>query len=187
MPEYDVVLSSRPNCQLAPWPVEHPYVEACWAAKIGPTGVLLMRRTAAMTTDGPVTLPLNELAATLGVGDRVLTRAMQRVASFRCGVVHGHDDPPPGPIRFAVYDHVTSLHTGVVAKAPEAVRDAHHRLSRAAIDASLATPAGGGEPPDPAGDYLRMLSARGVATTPVPGSPAPSPFARLSSPTPPSL
>ncbi len=74
-----------------------------------------------------------------------------------------------------------------MAKAPEAVRDAHHRLTRAAIDATLATGPGGGEPPDPGGAYLRMLNARGVATTPVPDPPAPSPFARLSSPTPPSL
>lgn len=160
------------------WPVEHPYVECCWAPRLGPTGVLLVRRAAELTRDGPVRLPLEELASALGVKPAVLARTMRRVTSFRLGHAEGLELAPPGPVRFSVYDRVPSLGVAQLGHVGTLACSWHHRFTAQAVastPASRPSPVvsepGGRGTPAPAPLTARLDPAGAAAATTGPTRP----------------
>ncbi len=53
----------------AGFPLDHPYLEQCWAPVIGPTSVLLLRRLPVLWRENvSIELELEELAGSLGLG-----------------------------------------------------------------------------------------------------------------------
>ena len=111
------------------FPLDHEYVERCWTSVIGPTGVMVLRRAAALfaESDRP-TVDLIELARDLGLigsdGPRRMRRTIGRLMRL-------------GFLAFAsasevdVVVEVAPLPTRDLRRASAALRADHHRHVRA--------------------------------------------------------
>ena len=74
-----------------------PYVEQCWGAVVGPSGIAILRRLPVLWThQEPAHMPPDELARTLGLGPGTglrgrFNRALERLTQFRLAewVEHG--------------------------------------------------------------------------------------------------
>lgn len=125
--------------QRAGFPIDHPYVEHCWAPTLGPTSVLVLRRVAALWREQtPAVVSASELGRMVGVGpgtgpSSTLARTFERLERFRFVA------PERTPGRVGVYTavpprldrHLRHLPTGT-RRIHEELLDEH--LSRLAQD-----------------------------------------------------
>lgn len=113
--------------------LDHPYVEQCWTPILGPTSVLLLRRTTELWRDAmPARVDTAELAAQLGVSQArgqhsPITRTLDRVARFRFAAWAA-----PGVLD--VYSEVRPLRSRELARVPDWSRARHEELLTEHLD-----------------------------------------------------
>lgn len=88
----------QPQVHQVGFPLDHAYVEQCWAPVIGPTSVLLLRRVPALWREGmPAEVDVAELAQSLGLGNSTgrsgtMQHTLERLERFRFASFSGPDD-----------------------------------------------------------------------------------------------
>ena len=139
----------------AGFPLDHAYLEHCWAPVLGPSSVLLLRRCAWLWRESaPARVPVEELAGQLGLGrgtgrNSPVWRTVERVVRFRFA-----DTPAPGEL--FVYTEVPPVSDRVIERLPRWCQDEHHRLLGHHLD-TLARSAGQAPPSEPVVPaHLRM-------------------------------
>lgn len=111
----------------AGFPLDHPYVEHCWAPVVGPTSVVLLRRaTWLWRTDTSIGVRSEELARSLGLGagtarNSPMARTLDRVVRFRLA-----DWSQPGELD--VYTEVPPVPERHLARVPSWTRALHDQL-----------------------------------------------------------
>lgn len=122
-----------PSISRAGFPLDHAYVEQCWAPVIGPTSVLLLRRIPLLWQDdlAPV-IAADELAASIGLGRSTgrngsLWRTLERVVRFRFATVSG-----PGELD--VFTEVPPLRQDDLRRLPAWSRRRHDELLSTHLD-----------------------------------------------------
>ena len=125
------------------FPLEHPYVEEVYASVLGPSSVLFLRRAGRLLAEHPegVSLDVVELSRSLGLGVRAdaddvgrhspLRRTMDRLVRFRMAAWRGED-------HLGVHPKVPALERHRIARLPETVQGAHHRLLTSHLDGLVA-------------------------------------------------
>lgn len=105
-----------------------PYVEQCWGALLGPSGVAILRRLPVLWADQePARVSSAELGASIGLTDRTgdhsrFGRALKRLAQFRLG-----EWPDRGSV-LSIYTEVPPLTEHQLRRLPDWSRAAHDRL-----------------------------------------------------------
>ncbi len=87
----DLHAVAHPSTQVrrAGFPLDHPYLEQCWAPLIGPSSVLLLRHCVSLWRDAtPARVPTEDLARQIGLGRGTgrhspLWHTIERVVHFR--------------------------------------------------------------------------------------------------------
>lgn len=108
--------------------LEHPDVERCWSAVIGPSSVLLLRRLPALwSAEVPAVVDAAEFARSLGLGSGTsptgrLHNTLGRLTYF------GLAERPPDGSGLDVYCQVPVLSPSQLAQVPWMTRDAHERI-----------------------------------------------------------
>jgi hypothetical protein len=122
-----------PTLDRVGFPLEHPYLEEVYTSVLGPSSVLFLRRAGRLLADSPdgVTVDLVDTSRSLGLGARPdaedvgrnspLRRTMDRLVRFKMAAWRGDD-------RLAVHTKVPALERHRIARLPETVQTAHHRL-----------------------------------------------------------
>ena len=136
-----------PQVQRAGFPLDHPYMDHCWAPVLGPTGTLLLRRLPSLWKEAaPVEMPMEELSRSLGLGggtspNSPACRTIERLIGFRLASRRG-----PGELD--VYVAVPPLSPRQLDKLPAASRRQHEQLLARHIDelAASAVPSIPAEP-----------------------------------------
>lgn len=145
-----------PRLQRVGFPLQHPYLEQCWAPLVGPSSVLLLRRCAWLWREGePAKLPLEDLAAQLGLGrgtgrNSPARRTVERVVQFRFAAM-----PAPGELH--VYTEIAPVPAYKLDRLPSWCQTQHERLL---------------------GEHLDAL-ARSASPPAVPGPTTPAPHVRM--------
>lgn len=122
----------------AGFPLDHPYVERCWAPVLGPSSVLLLRRMPELfrSSADPI-VPLDELGRSLGIGgtgqQSAIRRTVDRLVQFRFASWSA-----PGELD--VYTEVPPLGPRQLDRVPESTRGAHESLLATHLDALAAPP-----------------------------------------------
>jgi hypothetical protein len=166
-PEYiptgrlELAASSHPNHLVARagFDLSHPYLEQCWMPLIGPSAVAFLRRVPVLWQDGePATIPVDELARSMGLGAanarratfaRTLDRLIKsRFAEWRV---------PAQAVD--VYLQVPPVPEGRVYKLPEWSAKAHGRLLTSHLN-SLAQQGGSDLPPPAPSSAASDVTAR---------------------------
>ncbi len=117
-----------PKIRRVGFDLAHPYVEQCWGALLGPSGVTILRRLPILWEhEEPARLPATELARSLGLGSATsgggrFARALDRLEDFR--VAHWID--PDRSI--AVYTQLPPLTDRQLDRLPAWTHRAHHEL-----------------------------------------------------------
>jgi hypothetical protein len=107
------------------FPLDHPYVEHCVLAHVGPTGFVLMRRLPSLWTEAdPAVVPFDDFAASVGVGTYQLSKTLDRLVLFGYG-------RRPGPNQLHIFSRCAPLSHRLLERMPQTVRDAHARLLEA--------------------------------------------------------
>lgn len=139
----------------AGFPLDHPYVEQCWAPALGPSAVLLLRRLPdAWRQHAPAVLEVDELARSLGLGavsgaNSRFGRTLERIVQARFA-----EWTVPGET-LSVYAEVRPLGERTLDRAPTSTRATHERLLGEHLD-RLAQP-----PPSPGtGAVVADITAR---------------------------
>lgn len=132
-----------PTLDRVGFPLEHPYVEEVYASVLGPSSVLFLRRAGRLLAEHPegVSLDIVELSRSLGLGARPdaddvgrnspLRRTMDRLVRFRMATWRGED-------HLCVHPKVPALERHRIARLPETVQRAHHRLLTGHLDGLVA-------------------------------------------------
>lgn len=108
--------------------LEHPYVEQCWSAVIGPSSVLLLRRLPALwSAEVPAVVDAAESARSLGLGSSTsptshLHNTLGRLTYFRLA------ERSPDGSGLDVYCQVPALSPRQLAQVPWMTREAHERI-----------------------------------------------------------
>lgn len=122
-----------PTLERVGFPLDHPYVERVYCSVLGPSSVLLLRRAGELFAEHPegLRVDLVDLSRSLGLGVRPdaddvgrnspLRRTMDRLARFNMARWTSED-------RLAIHPKLPALERHRVARLPEAVQTAHHRL-----------------------------------------------------------
>jgi hypothetical protein len=111
-----------------------PYLEQCWAAVVGPSSTMLLRRMPVLwVAQVPAEIGASELSQSLGLGVGVgersrLINTLNRVVQF------GLARPAPDGAGLDVYRQVAPLSPRQVARAPQWIRDTHERLYDAHLE-----------------------------------------------------
>ena len=157
----------------AGFPLDHPYLEQCWAPVLGPSSVLLLRHCNALWADSaPARVPLAQLGRQLGLGGGTapsshIWRTVGRVVDNGFAVHAG-----PGELH--VYTEVPPVPARLLARTPTWCRAAHDRLLGEHLDAlarsssperALLTV---GAPPMPGGTPHRMAALLELRRSPNP-------------------
>ena len=117
----------------AGFPLDHPYVEQCWAPVIGPTSVLLLRRLPVLWRESlSVEVELEELSGSLGLGHSTgrngsLQRTLDRLVRFRFAVVEG-------PADLAVFTEAPPVSAKNLERLPAWCQSQHVQLLGAHLD-----------------------------------------------------
>lgn len=88
----------QPQVRQVGFPLDHAYIEHCWAPVIGPTSVLLLRRLPIMWREGMTAeIDSAELAQSLGLGNSTgrngtMQHTLDRLERFRFASFSGPDD-----------------------------------------------------------------------------------------------
>lgn len=118
----------------AGFPLDHPYLEQCWAPILGPSSVLLLRRTAELWRDAiPATVDTSELASQLGLGkgrsrNSPITKTLDRIVRFRFA-----GWAAPGALD--VYSEVRPLRSRDLQRVPDWTAARHDELLTSHLDA----------------------------------------------------
>lgn len=117
----------------AGFPLDHPYLEQCWTPILGPSSVLLLRRTAELWRDAiPATVETTELAAQLGLGkgrgrNSPITKTLDRLVRFRFAGW-------AAPDVLDVYSEVRPLRTRDLHRVPDWTAARHDELLTSHLD-----------------------------------------------------
>ena len=128
---------NHPNPKVRPvgFELTDPYVEQCWAAVVGPSATLLLRRMPVLWAERvPTEIPTTELSRSIGLGSGTghssrLTGILRRLEQFRLVRPAGAT-----PDHFEVFVEVPPLTGGQLARVPEWTRATHERLFGAHLD-----------------------------------------------------
>jgi hypothetical protein len=118
----------------AGFPLDHPYLERCWAPALGPSAVLLLRRLPELWREqAPAVLEVDAFARSLGLGAARGTnsrfgRTLERVVQARFA-----EWAVPGET-LAVYAEVRPLGERALDRVPASTRETHERLLREHLD-----------------------------------------------------
>lgn len=121
----------------AGFPLDHPYVERCWAAALGPSSVLLLRRMPELfrSSADPV-VRLDELGRSLGIGGTgqhsAIRRTIDRLVQFRFASWSA-------PSELDVFTEVPPMGPRHLDRVPESTRRAHDSLLATHLDALAAS------------------------------------------------
>lgn len=135
---HDLVVTAAPHpdprVHRAGFGLDHPYLEQCWGAVLGPTGVAILRRLPTMWAhQEPVRIPAQDLGRSLGLGGGTgpnsrFRHSLDRTVRFRLA-----DWIEPGRA-LRVYTEVPPLDPHRLAQLPDWSRNAHDRLLTAHLD-----------------------------------------------------
>ena len=146
------------------FPLDHPFLERCWAPLIGPSSVMLLRRCSWLWQEAsPVRVPTEELSRQLGLGrgagaSSPIWHTIRRVVEF--GFASQAE-----PSELAVYTEVPPVPARSLTRLPLRCRAEHARLLGAHLDA-LARAAG--QAPSPPVAHPDVLArAAGQAPSPI--------------------
>lgn len=132
-----------PTLERVGFPLDHPYVERVYCSVLGPSSVLLLRRAGELFAEHPQGLRVDvvDLSRSLGLGvpagavdvgrNSPLRRTMDRLVRFRMAAWRGDD-------RLGIHPKLPALERHRVARLPEPVQAAHHRLLTAHLDGLIA-------------------------------------------------
>jgi hypothetical protein len=138
-------LHPNPRVREVGFDLDHPYVEQCWAASIGPTSVLLLRRVVLLWQEAtPARVQVDEIAASLGVGgdskpNSRFWRTVRRLTQF--GLAR-----PGGDGTLDVFTTVAPLSARQLARAPDWSVRTHQRWINDQLD-RLGEPLASGRSP----------------------------------------
>lgn len=108
-------------------PVDSQYFERFWLPIIGPSATLLARAVVQTAAAGGCEMPLDALAASIGLGGvghhSPVLRTMRRLHQF--DVAQFVEDRPAEPLWLAVRTHVQTLPHRHVRRLPEPLRSIH--------------------------------------------------------------
>lgn len=150
----------------AGFPLDHPYIEQCWAGLIGPTSVLLLRRLPVLWRENvSVEVELEDLAGSLGLGRSTgrngsLQRTLDRLVRFRFAAVEG-------PADLAVFTEAPPVPAHRLDRLPAWCQSRHTQLLGAHLDGLAQLQAAPASPTDLAA-HLDRLSRPAPTTRPVP-------------------
>lgn len=105
-----------------------PYLEQCWAAVVGPSSTMLLRRMPVLwVAQVPAEIGASELSQSLGLGVGVgersrLANTLNRLVQF------GLAKQAPDGAGLDLYRHVAPLSTRQLDRVPQWTRDTHERL-----------------------------------------------------------
>lgn len=117
----------------AGFPLDHPYVEQCWAPLLGPSSVLLLRRTSELWRESiPAEVETTDLAAQIGLGrgrgrHSPITKTVERLVRFR--FAHW---AAPGVLD--VFQEVRPVPSRDLSRLPQWSRGRHDQLLTAHLD-----------------------------------------------------
>ncbi len=132
----ELTAQPHPNPQIrrVGFDLTDPYVEQCWGAILGPSGVAILRRLPVMwSQEEPLRVDSGDLGRSLGIGSpkaggaRVI-RTLDRLEDF--GLARWTD--PDQAIQ--IYTHVPALTDRQLDRLPAWTHRAHHSLLAAHID-----------------------------------------------------
>lgn len=150
----------------AGFPLDHPYIEQCWASLIGPTSVLLLRRLPVLWRENvSFEVSLEDLAGSLGLGRSTgrngsLQRTLDRLVRFRFAAAEG-----PGDL--AVFTEVPPVLAHQLDRLPAWCQSRHVQLLGAHLDGLAQLHAAPASPTNLAA-RLDRLSRPGPSARPVP-------------------
>ena len=122
----------------AGFPLDHPYVERCWAPILGPSSVLVLRRMPELFKgSADPFVHLDELGRGLGIGGTgkhsVIRRTIDRLVSHRFAAWSS-----PGELD--LYTEVPPLSAARLERVPDFVKRDHDALLGNHLDALAASP-----------------------------------------------
>ncbi|MGQ0616142.1 MAG: hypothetical protein ACT4PW_03990 [Acidimicrobiia bacterium] len=132
-----------PTLEKVGLPLTHPYVERVYCSVLAPSSVLLLRRAGELFAEHPEGLRVDvvDLSRSLGLGVRAdaddvgrngpLRRTMDRLVRFRMAAWRDDD-------RLGIHPKLPALERHRVARLPEPVQTAHHRLLTDHLDGLVA-------------------------------------------------
>jgi hypothetical protein len=112
----------------------HPYVEQCWGAILGPSGVTVLRRMPTLWRERePARMPSAELAATFGLTGGTgehgkFNRTLNRLVQFR--LAHWVDD---GAV-LGVFTEIAPLTEHALSRVPSWTKTTHQHLLAEHLD-----------------------------------------------------
>lgn len=118
-------LHPKPAIREVGFDLDHPYVEQCWSAVLGPTSVLLLRRVSLLWKDAvPANVRVGEFAASLGLTGPTgpssrFWQTVRRLAEF--GLL-----TPAGGGTIDVFTSVAPLTERQLARLPQWTVQTHH-------------------------------------------------------------
>lgn len=127
------------------FPLDHPYLEECWAPALGPSSVLLLRHCFALWRDSmPARVESEDLARQLGLGRGTgrhspLTHTIERLVRFRFASM-------ASPGELDVFTEVPPLPVRTLERLPSWSRERHEHLLGQHLD-GLAHASGTGPVP----------------------------------------
>lgn len=116
-----------PAVHRAGFPLDHPYVERCWAPILGPSSVLLLRRIPDLWKQSPtIAVPLDDLARSLGLGagtgrNSPMWKTVERIVHFRFAAWSGECE-------LDVYTEAPPLGARQLERVPESTKARHEQL-----------------------------------------------------------
>jgi hypothetical protein len=163
-PSTRLIIHAQPHptleVQRAGFPLDHRYVEQCWAPLIGPSSTLLLRRLPWLWREGTsVSVDVWELGRSLGLGSAIgrnnkISLTLQRLAHFGFA-------EPCAPGELDVYTEAPPLSERQLNRVPMWTRGLHEQLLHAHLGEhshpSRCAPLG---PPSPAVQHLQARLAR---------------------------
>ena len=126
-----------PAVNRAGFPLDHPYIERCWAPILGPSSILLLRRMPDLWKQSTtVAVPLDELATSLGLGhgtgrNSPIWRTLDRVVRFRFAEWSGERE-------LDVYTEAPPLSARHIDRVPDSTWARHEQLLGSHLDSLAA-------------------------------------------------
>ena len=119
------------------WLLTDPYVELVWAARLGPTAILVARHLGHALASDVHVIDLGDVGAFLGRGDdrvpgaRHVMRALERLSAA------GMASWSPATATVRLSGHVAPVPAELLARMPDVVVRVHDRLAAAASPATV--------------------------------------------------
>lgn len=138
----------------AGFPLDHPYLEQCWAPMIGPSSVVLLRHCVSLWRNAtPAQVPAEELARQIGLGrgtasSSPLRHTLERIVRFRFA-----STTTPGELE--VFTEVPPVPAHRLDRLPAWSRDQHERLLGQHLDGLVRSASQASIPSEPPA-HVRM-------------------------------